>query len=474
MRRIVQLVVLALLSGLLLAATGTAPSQASDSGARISAHKAKHHKAKHHKKRKKKHAARKPVSPWTYCWPGVPSLSGTPKTGGVQFQWAGTSCATRYRVHVSPAWYGEWPGTPWYTPWTTSTARSVGYSVPTAPRTGDGMLAVPYANPVFAQMEVNNGANTHATATHRSTWIAKWPAAPAPSAGDRIRFGSYNVMLYPTLADGTGNSNGAARVRGIANNIGSHDVTLVALQEARQTTAADVVSTLNAGSYGGGSWSYVHANGATVSTPGQQILYRNDLFAVLDSGVFDMANPKDTSNHVVGPWAKLVELAPTTGVAEPFYVSSLHFAGTASASWAQNAATGAAAQLVMNYLGGLTNGAPTILAGDLRYGREPWGERAGYVPAQPVFVRGGYYDAMASQSMAGQNYSIVNAQGGVPTAHQTPNPSGAGPRSDHILMKGITGSWLYRNVVDWSYGGVVPSDHNLIFADIDLPTVQGP
>ena len=309
MGRVVRLVVLALLSGLLVSATGAAPSLANGPGVRSSsshepsgARKAAHHKKKH-KKHKKKHKKHKvPPNPWLHCWPGIPSLSGKPTLGGVQFQWGGTSCATRYRVHVSPAWYGEWPGNPWYTAWTSSAARSVNYSAPTTPRSGDGMIAVPYGNPVFAQMEANNGANTHATATHRSTWIARWPAAPTPSPGDRIRFGSYNVMLYPTLADGTGNSNGATRVRGIANNIGSHGVTLVALQEARQSTAADVVSTLNSGSYGSyGTWAYVHANGATVSTPGQQILYRSDMFSVLDSGVFDMANPKDANNRVLGP-----------------------------------------------------------------------------------------------------------------------------------------------------------------------------
>ena len=71
--------------------------------------------------------------------------------------------------------------------------------------------------------------------------------------------------------------------------------------------------------------------------------------------------------------------------------------------------------------------------------------------------------------MHGQNYSIVNITGGKPSAHQTPHPSGAGPRSDHILMRGIVGSKTYANVVDWSYGGVVPSDHNLIFSDIMIP-----
>jgi hypothetical protein len=269
-------------------------------------------------------------------------------------------------------------------------------------------------------------------------------------------------MLYPT----------GSRAAVVAQNIGSHGVTMVALQEARQTTAADVVSTLNADFPG--TWDYVHADGATTSTPGQQIVYRTDLFDLVSSGVFDLANPKDADNRVQGPWASFEAAHQDGSFGQPFYVTSVHFAGEAHSSASQNAKTGAAAEVVMSYLDGVTSGAPTIVAGDLRYGREPWGDTPGYVPAQPTFVRGGYYDAMASQSMHGQAYSIVNSDSnGTPTATQKPNPSGLGTSSDHILMKGIVGSTDYYNVVNWSYDGTVPSDHNLIYSDIMIPEESG-
>jgi hypothetical protein len=272
-----------------------------------------------------------------------------------------------------------------------------------------------------------------------------------------VRFGSYNVMLYPT----------GSRAAVVAQNIGSHGVTMVALQEARQTTAADVVTNLS--SPYSGTWDYVRARGATTSTPGQQILYRTDLFSLVDSGVYSMTNPKDANNPVVGPWAAFEPVHQDGSHGQVFYVTSVHFAGTPRSSLQQNAWTGAAAKLVNDYMAQLTS-APTIVAGDMRYGREPWGDTPGYVPAQPTFVRDGYYDAMASQVMHGQNYSVVNATSdGTPSAHQAPNPSGLGPRSDHILMKGIVGSLSYTNVVNWSYGGVVPSDHNLIFSDLMIP-----
>ncbi len=118
----------------------------------------------------------------------------------------------------------------------------------------------------------------------------------------------------------------------------------------------------------------------------------------------------------------------------------------------------------MSAINGFAGSLPVIVAGDLRYGREPYGDPAGYTPAQPTFVRGGYYDAMAARTKINTAYSVVN--GG---ARQAPHPSGLGPRSDHILMKGIRGSQTYVNVANWSYGGSIPSDHNLVYADIAIP-----
>ena len=79
-------------------------------------------------------------------------------------------------------------------------------------------------------------------------------------------------------------------------------------------------------------------------------------------------------------------------------------------------------------------------------------------------------DAMASQSKTGYTYSTVNSSGGTPTARQVPNAAGLGPRADYILMKGITGSTSYTNVYNWSYNGTVPTDHNLVYSDIQVPT----
>ena len=441
-------------AGSTTSATGTHQvSQDRSGAARVAKRHKRHHHKKKHRRRHRRHAT--PRSSAATCWPGTPSLGAARLAGAIQFRWGTTACTTRYRLHLSPAWYGEWPGTPWYTPWTGSTARSQTWRLPSYPHAHDGMMAVAYANPIFARLEANNGAHAGRTATHVSRWVPQWAKAPAPKAGDPVRFGSYNVMLYPT----------GTRAGVVARNIGGHGLTMVALQEARQTTASTVVSYLN--KLYPGTWDYVRASGATVSTPGQQIVYRKDKFSLSRSGVMNLWNYKDKAHRVIAPWAAF-RANRGGSYGKTFYVTSQHFSGTAHSSLAQNGITGQAAALVIKYMKGLTSG-PVIVAGDLRYGREPWGERAGYVPAQPTFVRNGYYDAMASQSMHAPNYSIVNVVGGRASARQRPNPSGLGARSDYILMRGITGSKQYVNVINWSFNRMVPSDHNLIYSDIAIP-----
>ena len=71
--------------------------------------------------------------------------------------------------------------------------------------------------------------------------------------------------------------------------------------------------------------------------------------------------------------------------------------------------------------------APVLVVGDLRDTRRPWGERAGYVPAQPTLVRAGYYDAYASRSRVNGAYTTVNGHNGNRLGHSVPTSSGSGP-----------------------------------------------
>jgi hypothetical protein len=380
-------------------------------------------------------------------------VTGTRLSNAVQFNWDYAANASRYRVRWSPAWYGSWPGAATYTTngWLSQTSRSSVYKLPTTPKPGDGMLAVAYANPVFGQVQANNQYITNGTGIHQSKWIPVWAKPPAPKAGDAVRFGTYNVMLNPT----------GTRASVVARNISTHGLTMVALQEANDDTATDVVH------YLGGTWRAVSTDSRS-----QQILYRSDKYVLQSSGTFNVDNPRDTSEPVVTPYARFSEKNPVSQDSQSFYAVSVHFTeNTSKSAVAKNADTGHAARQALDALSQIDYAdEPIVVAGDMRYGREPWGDVAGQVPAQPTMVRAGYYDAMASQAMYGNQYSTVNSVNGTPTARQAPNAAGLGPRADYILMKGIVGSKTYTNVRNWSYGGSVPSDHNLVYSDIVVPT----
>jgi hypothetical protein len=384
------------------------------------------------------------------AWPKAPTISGGGVNGAVQFKWPYTPYASRFRVRWSAAWYGAWPGSASYVDrssggWVGQTARKSTYVVPNKPVSGDNMLAVDYANPVFAQVEANNGYR--AGASQLSRWVPAFPKAPIPKAGAKVRMGTYNTMVFPT----------GGRATAVARNISAHELTLVALQESNSASANSVLSAL------GSAWRAAPSGSGTA----QQILYRTDKFRLTNSGSFNVPNPKSPSSPLETPWARFTSISGQ----KSFYVVSVHFSENSGKSRVeQNRDAGLAAQAAMR---GINNAnyakEPVIVAGDMRYGREPYGDPAGYTPAQPTFVRGGYYDAMAAVKKRNYQYATVNVVGGRPSAHQTPHPSGLGPRSDHILFKGFRGSYSYVNAANWSYGGLVPSDHNLVYADLAIP-----
>lgn len=388
-------------------------------------------------------------------WPAAPSLRATGQPGAVRYDWGYTPFASRYRVLWNPAWYGNWPGAATYVDktsggWVGQGARSSTLTVPATPAPGDGMIAVDYANPVFARIEAGN---VFAPGSRKlSPWVPAFPTPPTPTPGDRVRVGSYNVQLFPSAG---------ADITAIAKNIGSRGIEVVALQEANRSTASALVSRL-----GSGTWA------STGSGAGQQILYRKDRFTLQGSGDFQVRNPRSTSSPLLTPWALLRATSSSRpGSQQPFYVVSAHFSEDPTKSrLEQNRDTGESAKDVIAAMRTINReDRPIIVAGDLRYGREPFGENPGYVAAQPTLVRAGYYDAMAATTRIGSQYSTLNAVNGANSSRQAPHPTGLGPRSDHILIKGARGSLLYQNVVNFSDGGVVPSDHNLILADLQIP-----
>ena len=384
---------------------------------------------------------------FTSHWPGEPRLSGIGVPGGVRFTWGCTPYASRYRVAWSAAPWGKWPTSPSsVSGWLPQFARSSVFTIPSTPQPGDNMLGVAYANLVFGQLEAGNPSG----GVRRSTgWVPVFPTPPDPGTGDAPRLGTYNVLGGPT---------GGARISAIAANIASHGLTVVALQEASTATAQAVAWTL------GGDWTYVpYANAP------QQILYRTSAYRFGASGTFGVPDPA-SATPVTTPWARLV---PANGSAksQPIYVVSVHLVDNANHSpMEKKRDAGIGAQTIMANVNAVDpTGAPVVVAGDLRYLREPFGDVAGYVEAPPTFVRGGYYDAMAAWSKTNVAYGTSNGGNGTTAPPQVAAQSGVGGRADYIMLKGFRSSNSYVNVANWSYGGVTPSDHNLVYADLTVP-----
>jgi len=375
-------------------------------------------------------------------------LSGSGVPGGVQFTWAATPGASSYRVQWAAAPHGVWPETPSFVSgWLAGSARSSVFTVPATPQPGDHMLGVAYANPVWGQLEARN---SRGTVRHSAGWVPVFPAAPDPGTGDRLRMGTYNVMLDPA----------GARAQAVAENIRSHFLGVVALQESNTASVQAIVAAL------GSEWDYAPKG---LSTP-QSIVFRKSSYRLVGSGgAFPVRNPKDPSVPISTPWAKL---QPVNGSAasQPFYVVSAHVTedDTKSAA-ARKGDAGLIAQDVMNGINDVMGrngdaGRPVIVAGDLHYLREPFGDAPGQVEAPPTLVRNGYYDAMAALSKTNIDYPTFN--GG---QHEDVAQTGVSPRADYIMLKGFRGSNAYVNVANWTYGGSIPSDHNLVYADVTVP-----
>jgi hypothetical protein len=388
---------------------------------------------------------------FTSHWPAMPSLAGAGVPGGVRFAWGCTNYASRYRVRWAAAPYGQWPATTNYVSgWLGQSARSSTFRVPTTPQPGDHMLGVAYANPVWGRLEAGNpkgGVRLSAG------WVPVFPTPLSPGPGDPLRVGTYNVMLAP----GAG-----ARSNAIAANIRSHELSVVALQEASATTAKAVVAAL------GADWDYV----AFASAASQQILYRTDSYRASASGTFPIPNPRVPSTPLVTPWVLLMPLASAEpGHGSPFYVVSAHFQEDVNKSaMDKKHDAGVAAIATMHGIEAVNAGGdPVIVAGDLRYLREPYNDVPGYVEGPPTLVRSGYYDAMAALHKTNIQYATFNGGNGTTSERQVAAKTGVAGRSDYVMLKGFRGSKAYVNAANWSYNGVVPSDHNLVYADVTVP-----
>jgi hypothetical protein len=414
------------------------------------AHPAAHHKHKHHKAKKKVDRHR----------PSRPVVHATGVTGGVRFTWTASKHATRYRVHWAPAAFDQWPGAlGWMVDrtsggWIPASRRSSTRMVPTNYATDRTMTALPYGNPVFGQVQANN-RRAKRGATTKSSWVMGFPVAPLPGAGNRLRFATYNL-------DGPA-ANFDERLTPLVRNLAEHGVEVASVQEIRNGNLPKVLSALSART--GRPWS-----GARTSNGELAVIFDSSRFAEVASGSFGIHN-YDTGGTLETPWVRLRPVG--SSYTQEFYVVPVHFvpgrASDGSHQAANNIDTGRNAADVAAKIGAIdTDGAPIIVAGDMTSNNTHWGDTS---PAQPTFVRNGYWDAMAARSKAGYAYGTVNK-----LAAQKRLNSGLGGRPDAIFLRGFgpdghgNGALTYVNVANWTGGyAKPPSDHNLVYADVVVP-----
>ncbi|MFJ4297480.1 fibronectin type III domain-containing protein [Curtobacterium sp. NPDC089689] len=363
--------------------------------------------------------------------------------------------------------------TPRWTPW--SSAFDPATRTWTLPGSDADLTAVAYGNPIYVRAFARN-TYYNSTYVRKSAQVSAWPTPAKPVASDlRVDFASYNVLCSGCEVGGA--PGWATRAPAIASTINEGD--------------PDVLTVLEASGRSGGTGSaeayldldrrlpnleLVDREPMTVSSShqGNRILYNPAKYRVIDHGVlpgvkdyevYPAAAAPDTNT----PWAKLQS---KDGSNTTFYVVAAHY-GIPSNSYSQprktllghNSAQLLAALNRINVPNAAGKRLPVVLGGDLNDSRYPEDATDG---AQPTLIRGGFYDASASQHRHGTAKATYNNY--QPPSKQVDDPNKDGQRIDYILTQGFQGSDDFTNM--WNPGtAVIPSDHNMIAATLHVPRV---
>lgn len=418
------------------------------------------------------------VGPWsrarsvrfTRGTPAPPTIDVTTQTNpaAAQVRWTGTAYAARYRLDWSAAPYGAWAGFAHnYTPWLAAAARGASVTVPANPAPKDRFLAPAYGNPVFAQLQYDNGCTQ---TPRRSTYFAAFPKPRDPGDGDLVSIGSYNLENTPH------HGSESTKIANIADNIAARNLDVVALQEADAQSAADVIARLeNAESQPG--WD-------SFGVGAQQVIWRTSAWQAVAGTGSNLGRPGDgtAATPLPTPGIRLTPAVPEPGRQDVF-VASIHLED--GARWDSGATPAerkrdahlAAGILLDEIASANPDDVPVLAAGDFKgnFGGGSFPVSAGYCDenngcvgeGQPTFVRAGYWDAQTAVEKVGIAFSTVNK-------HVAPQPeaaTGVAGRPDFILARGAGGFTYYRNVVK-TYGdasSAQQSDHNLLFARVMVP-----
>lgn len=404
-------------------------------------------------------------------------IAATAATNGVKVSIPEVPNASDYQVRWSAGpnesrTPDKW--TPHFTPW--STAFDPATRTWTLAGSDKDLTSVAYGNPIYVRAFARN-TYFNSTYVRKSAQVSAWPTPVKPVASDlAVHFASYNVLCSGCEVGGA--PGWSTRAPAIASTINQKD--------------PDVLTVLEASGWSNGTGSaqayldldrrlpnlqLVDSEPMTVSKShqGNRILYNPAKYSVIDHGT--LAGVKDYEVYPASaapdtntPWAKL---RSRDGSGTTFLVVAAHY-GIPSSSYSVPRKTllGQNSTQLLNALGRVNvadasgNRLPVVFGGDLNDSRYPEGVIDG---AQPTLIRGGFYDASASQHRYGTAKTTYNDY--KPASQQADDPTKDGQRIDYILTQGFRGSDSFVN--NWNPGtSVIPSDHNMIEATVHVPLVR--
>lgn len=259
---------------------------------------------------------------------------------------------------------------------------------------------------------------------------------------EKIRLASWNIRWQSDMDIEKGNG-WSKRFEPIANVIRFYDFDIVAIQEGSSSKWEDLAPLLK-------EYTFVE----TESTEHNPILFRSDMFKLLDKGRFYLSETPekkskswDSKHNRYCFWAKLQK--DTT----VFFVFSTHF------DYHGKIARLEGAKVVLQHVPSITNGAPYIIAGDFN-------SIEGSSPYEVLMSIPGIQDA---KRVAQFTHIVKNSY----------NYFDPGRNSkwdfDHIFVNGIAVS-RYGVLNETYYDGETiryPSDHSPIMMVFDIPQKEG-
>ena len=317
-------------------------------------------------------------------------------------------------------------------------------------------------------------------------------ALPAPVVGSPLRIASYNIRS--AKFDGDDKRTWAVRADGVAADIVKTKPGIVAIQEAtpgrvsggmRQTEslqAALIKADPTMGRYTITRTTIYNPNGTPHGSQAARLVYDSSRYQLLsacsdttlvdgiirewsDTCSFDLPiQPGDAPTWKrSAAYAEFLDLA--TG--KPFLVVSAHLDYRHSKNAKTEAKLNDLRRLQAATIWANMNlirkvGEPVVVAGDFNASQD---DKGGNGP-HDYLVSQGFYDTAGAAQQVNLEFPSLNHFDRVLKA----DPEGYARRVDHILVHGVTGANRFKQVVEQT-DPARNSDHNMVYADIALPTI---